>query len=178
MKLSRKTLIVALVGVAAVAVIAFAVASRTKPAMYETEPITRGSVIEEVTVTGSLSPSSKIALEPEVSGRIVKLRVDEGAVVKTGDVMAEIDSRDLSSRIASQRASLDSAKARLAELVAGTTPEELALAEAAIVTATTKRDQAIAAKGDAETALANAKANYDNVVAKADTLMGAKVDDL
>ncbi|HTK05453.1 MAG TPA: efflux RND transporter periplasmic adaptor subunit [Candidatus Eisenbacteria bacterium] len=178
MKLSRKTIVLSLIGVAVVALIAFAVASRNKPVTYETERIGRGTVIEEVSVTGSLSPSSKISLEPEVSGRIVKLKVDEGSLVKTGDVMAEIDSRDLQSKIASQRASLDSARARLAELVAGTTPEELALAEAAVVTATTKRDSAIAAKADAETAVANAKANYANVVAKADTLMDAKVDDL
>ncbi|HTM68067.1 MAG TPA: efflux RND transporter periplasmic adaptor subunit [Candidatus Binatia bacterium] len=178
MKLSRKTVIFGIIGAAAIALVAFVVASRNKPPVYETERIERGTVVEEVSVTGSLSPSSKISLEPEVSGRIVKLRVDEGSVVKAGDVMAEIDSRDLNAKIASQRASLDSAKARLAELVAGTTPEEIALAETAVATAQTKLEASVAAKADAETALVNAKANYANVVAKAGTVMDAKVDDL
>lgn len=178
MKLSRRTIVFVVIGAAAAGLIAFAVVSRNKPPEYETERIERGTVIEDVSVTGSLSPSRKIELEPEVSGRIVKLNVDEGSAVKAGDVMAEIDSRDLNAKIASQRASLDSAKARLAELVAGTTAQELALAEAAVATATTKRDAAVAAKADAVTALANAKANYDIVVAKSDTLMQAKVDAL
>lgn len=178
MKLSRRTVTFGIIGVAAVVLVAFAVASKNKAPVYETERIERGTVIEQVSVTGSLSSSSKISLEPEVSGRVTKLRVHEGDEVKTGDVLVELDARDLNARIASQRAAVDSAKARLAELVAGITPEELALAEAAVTTAATKRDAAVAAKADAETASANAKANYANVVAKAETLMDAKVDDL
>lgn len=170
MKFTKKKIIWTVVGLVAVVLVVSKLGSKPKIS-YDTQKVERGEVVEEVTVTGSLAPTQKVALEPEVSGRVVKLNVRSGAEVKTGDVLAELDSRDISSRIVSQRAAVDAARARLNELSAGATAAELQVAEAAVVTATTKRDSAIAAKADAEIALATAKS-------KAETLSAGKLQAL
>lgn len=165
----------AVAAVAAIAVTGVVVMAMRKPKVsYETETVDRGAVVEEISVTGSLVPTSKISLQPEASGRVSAVRVATGDEVKNGQVLVEIDARDLNARIASQRAAVDSSKARLAELVAGATPQELALAEASVDSAESKLDAAVAAQADAVTALTNAKQNYDAVVAKAATLLEAK----
>lgn len=160
MKLTRKKIIWTAVIVIAVGGVGF-LATRKPVIKYETEKIVRGAVVEEVSVTGSLSPTHKIELQPEVTGKITKLNVDSGAIVKEGDVLAELDSRDAQSKVASQRAALDAARAKLAELSAGATAQELAVAQAAVDTAQSKLDSAVAANADAQTALANAKAKAD-----------------
>jgi len=156
MKLSKRTIIIAVV-VLLVGGGVFA-ATRKPKTTYETEKIDRGTVLEEVSVTGSVSSMRNISLVPEVSARVTKLHVDEGSSVAAGDILVELDARDTYARIASQRAAVDVARARLAELVAGATPQELALAQAAVATAVSKRDAAVAAKADAEQNAANVEA--------------------
>lgn len=170
MKFTRKRVIWSVIILAVVGFIGYS-ATRKPVINYEKEKVVRGEVVEEVSVTGSLAPTRKIALEPEVSGKIVKLNVESGAEVKTGQVLAELDARDINSRIVSQRASVEAARARLNELLAGATAQELALAQIAVDAATTKRDSSVAAKADAETALANAKS-------KAETQTSTKLQSL
>jgi RND family efflux transporter MFP subunit len=161
MKMTRKKIIWAAVIVAVVGGVGF-LATRKPTIKYETEKVVRGSVVEEVSVTGSLAPTHKIDLQPEVTGKITKLNVESGAVVKEGDVLAELDARDVQSKIVSQRAAVDAARARLAELSAGATSQELAVAQAAVDTSQSRLDSAVAAKADAQTALDNAKAKSDS----------------
>lgn len=142
--------------------------TRKPKTTYETEKVDRGTVVEEVSVTGSVSSMRNISLVPEISARVTKLNVDEGSVVKAGDILVELDSRDTYARIASQRAAVESARARLAELVAGATVQELALAQASVVTAESRRNAAVAAKSDAES-------NSINVDAKTATVMAGKL---
>lgn len=177
MKMTRKSAIIAAVTVLVVGGITFA-ATRKPKISYETELVDRGTVVQEVSVTGSIVPSKKISLQPEVGGKVARILVVEGAEVKAGDLLIEIESRDILARIASQRAAVDSAKARLAELVAGSTSEEIALAVSAVATAETKKQSAIAARADAVIALANAQGGYDNALAKADTLTASKLETL
>lgn len=173
---SRKIKIIsAVVGIAVAVGIGVSVTRKPKVS-YETEVVGKGIVVREVSVTGSIVPSKKISLQPEVGGKVSRVAVTEGADVKAGDVLIELDTRDIAAKVASQRAAADSARARLAELVAGATPQELALAETALATATSKRDSSVAAKADAQKSLENAKTNYANVVAKAASLMSGKLD--
>jgi HlyD family secretion protein len=164
---TKKKLYIA-VGILAVAGFAYA-ASRPKPVEYETETIARGDVVHEITVTGSIAPFQRIDLQPEVAAKVLKVYVTEGSEVKAGDALIDLDSSDVAARYESQRAAVDAARARLAELVAGATPQQLALAEASVAAARSKRDAAISAKADTQTALMNTEA-------KADAQMDAKLD--
>jgi HlyD family secretion protein len=67
-----------------------------------------------------------------VSGRIVNRYVEEGGWVEKGKVLARLDDEDLRNRLELARATLVSAQARLDKLLAGSRPEEIREAEAAV----------------------------------------------
>ena len=48
-----------------------------------------------VLVSGDVQPTSQLDVKPEVGGRILKLNAIPGAQVKTGDVLVQIDDRDI-----------------------------------------------------------------------------------
>lgn len=87
-----------------------------------------GNVSEVVSVTGKISPVEKADLAFEKSGKIVSIKVKVGDRVNKGDILATLDS-------ASDRASLNSALAKLADLSRGLNAPELALEESKIKTA-------------------------------------------
>ena len=57
---------------------------------YETERPFYTSIVKEVVATGKLNPEDEIELKPQVSGIIDKILVEEGDVVKRGDLIARI----------------------------------------------------------------------------------------
>jgi HlyD family secretion protein len=67
-----------------------------------------------------------------VPGRIVNRYVEEGGWVEKGKVLARLDDEDLQNRLQLARATLVSAQARLDKLLAGSRPEEIREAEAAV----------------------------------------------
>ncbi|MHA1570136.1 MAG: efflux RND transporter periplasmic adaptor subunit [Alphaproteobacteria bacterium] len=67
-----------------------------------------------------------------VSGRIKVLHVDEGMFVKQGQLLAELDDRDYRLALQQVTAQRDAAAATLAALEAGSRPEEIRAAEAAL----------------------------------------------
>ncbi len=68
----------------------------------------------------------------KVSGRIINRYYEEGDWVERGKVLARLDNEDLRNRLELARATLVSAQARLAKLLAGSRPEEIRDAEAAV----------------------------------------------
>ena len=57
---------------------------------YETESPFYTSIVKEVIATGKLNPEDEIELKPQVSGIIDKILVEEGDIVKRGDLIARI----------------------------------------------------------------------------------------
>src|SRR5512139_1623479 len=68
----------------------------------------------------------------KVSGRIVSRFFEEGDWIDQGKVLAKLDDEDLRNRLEVARATLMSAQARLSKLLAGSRPEEIREAEAAV----------------------------------------------
>jgi len=71
----------------------------------------------------------------KTAGRIERLVVDEGQRVKKNDVLAVLDSREMESQVAQIEGQLREASTRLAELVAGSRPQEIEQARAQAVQA-------------------------------------------
>jgi HlyD family secretion protein len=67
----------------------------------------------------------------KIGGRVIKRPVDEGYMVKEGDLTALLDDSDLKCEVSMRAADLQADQAMLAELEAGSRPEEIAAAEAA-----------------------------------------------
>lgn len=68
----------------------------------------------------------------KIPGRVVERPVDEGDKVKKGDIIAKLDQKELQSIVAQNRAALDEALTRLAELKAGSRAQEIEQAKAGL----------------------------------------------
>lgn len=95
---------------------------------YTTAPVTRGDLNVIVTATGSVQPTDQVEISSELSGTIRTVNVTYNSAVKTGDVLAELDTNKLEADMQSARAKLASAKANVlkadAELKAAQTKLE------------------------------------------------------
>lgn len=75
--------------------------------------VQREDFARTVTATGELAPFEAATLATKVAGRLERLDVDVGTRVKLGDPIASIETRDLELRIATARAQVAAARARL-----------------------------------------------------------------
>ncbi len=91
------------------------------------------------TVSGEfrLRPRAQFGIRAQVPGKIEKVFVHQGQVVKAGEPVARLDSRDQLRRLQEAQATYDNIKAQLDLLKAGPKPEEIARAEAEVEAART-----------------------------------------
>jgi HlyD family secretion protein len=71
-------------------------------------------VIDSVNATGRIEPLARVAVMSRASGIIEELLADEGDVVATGQVLAELDREQLAAQLQQDEADLLAAEARLA----------------------------------------------------------------
>ncbi len=86
---------------------------REPPRTYITEPVTRGELTKLVTATGTLNPVVNVTVGSQVSGRIAILNVDFNSVVKSNEVIAEIDPSTYQAAVEQAAADLANANANL-----------------------------------------------------------------
>lgn len=79
--------------------------------VFETEAVTRGSVSNTITATGTLEATNTVVVGTQVSGVIEKLYVDFNSVVKKGQLIAELDKSTLQSSLETAQADMDKAQA-------------------------------------------------------------------
>lgn len=96
--------------------------------------------------------SDDIVIAAEVPGRIIALNADEGAEVKAGDALVQLDTAMIDGQIAQAQAGLEVARANLARIQAAALPDEIRVAKAALAQAIATRDGARQAWLDAQTA--------------------------
>ncbi|WOB08358.1 efflux RND transporter periplasmic adaptor subunit [Piscinibacter gummiphilus] len=82
---------------------------------YATQPITRGNLRLQVTANGTLQPTRSVNIGSELSGTVARVLVDVNDRVKKGQVLVELDTAKLSDQILRSRATLASARARVAQ---------------------------------------------------------------
>ncbi len=115
----RKSFWACAVIAAAAAIGYFAFGRSSGPAIqYVTAQADRGPISVTVSADGTLNPMRTVTLGSELSGIVRKVNVDVNDVVKAGDVLIELDTRNLEASVASARANMTSAEAKLAESTA------------------------------------------------------------
>jgi len=102
---------VVLVGLAVGAWLYFA--PRTDRAAPTTVKVERGDVTETVLATGTLEANSVTSVGAQVSGTIQTLPVKLGDVVKSGDLLAQIDSTNQENAVKSSQAALTNLQVQL-----------------------------------------------------------------
>jgi HlyD family secretion protein len=84
----------------------------SEPPQYLTTVVTRGDLIQTVTANGTLNPVVNIQVGSQISGNILKLYADFNSLVKSNQVVAQLDP-------ATFQASVHQAEGDLANAVAG-----------------------------------------------------------
>src|SRR5262245_784274 len=86
--------------------------------------------------------TTEIRVAPEVGGQLADIKVDRGARVRAGDVVAELSAIELTASIGQARAQLAAAKASRDNVYAGVRAEQVASLAAEIAKARARLDYA------------------------------------
>ena len=133
--------------------------------LYLTFSFTGCAESKILTLSGTIE-STQLDVNSEVMGKVIKIYKDEGNSIKTGDVLADIDSSTQQFAVKQQDAAVKLKQAKLDELKAGSRDEQIDQAEAAAKAAKAKLDELKAGTRpeqleQAQAAVNNAKTGVD-----------------
>ena len=125
-----------------------------------------------LTATGYTYARARAAVGAKIIGRVVELPVDEGDTIAAGDIIAVLDSEDLQASVRLAEASLNEARARLADAERefarqADLVQDRLTSQALYDAALTQREVALAQVGTAEARLNSAQATLDYTVVRA-----------
>jgi HlyD family secretion protein len=163
-----------------------------RPLTVQTTPVVTSYPSQQFVVlnaTGYVVAQRKAAIASKASGRLEWLGVAEGSRVKTGDVIARLDNRDVVAQLESAEASVRAARAALEQAQAEErdASQQLArnrdlatkgfVAQAVVDTSKARHDRAVAAVANARALIGAAEANARNARVAVDyTLIRAPFD--
>jgi HlyD family secretion protein len=149
--------------------------------------VERGTMLVAVSASGSIEAADRVNLTFELPGEFLEVPAKVGNRVAAGDVLAQLDDRQLTLQVQQAEAALAMAEAQLVQLRAGARPEEVAAAEAnlravqaQVDAAAANRDELVTGPSDAQIAAVEAQVAamdlqhrvallaYDRVVAETD----------
>src|SRR5881628_1308830 len=70
----------------------YAQTHQTEAPQYQTAQVTRGDLTQIVTASGQLNPVINVQVGSQISGNILKLYADYNSLVKSNQVVAQLDS--------------------------------------------------------------------------------------
>lgn len=109
---------------------------------YESALAEKGSVIQEVSVTGKVKPASSVDLAFETSGRVIWVNALVGDRVFAGQSLAQLYNADLQAQLNQAEATLKTQEAKLDELKKGTRLEEIQVYEVKVQNAEISLEEA------------------------------------
>jgi len=156
-------------------------------AAIATSTVQRGSLVATVNAAGNITAHQQVGLNFGQSGTVAKVLVEVGDRVKLGQVLAQLDTRDLALQvqnaetdlrttqaklaqarnpitaqdISSARAKADAAQANYNKLAAGATQADIAAAQAAVASAQAAYDAAVKSAGTTGSQLQSSAAAFE-----------------
>lgn len=134
------------------------VQAQSNAPVYETITVQRGAIASTVSAAGSIEPNDQASLIFRGAGMVNDVFVEVGQSVQRGQLLAQLDTTDLTLALANAKVAQEIAAAQLAKLEAPPDPMDVAAAQAAV-------EVAQAGVASAEAALASAQASYRNLFA-------------
>src|SRR5262245_32732756 len=98
-------------------------------------PVLSSPISLKVTADALLYPFQQAAIVPKIAAPVKKFYVERGARVRAGQLLAELENRDLAGAVAESQAAVAQADANYQTLSRGTLPEDMQKAEADVRTA-------------------------------------------
>jgi len=148
--ISKKTLAITAIGFIVLGSLATLLIISREDTSDTLVSVQRGTIVQEVSASGKVESPTTINLRFKSSGTLVFLDTAVGATVTSGQLLATQDTAQLDAQVREMQAGIDLQKAKLAQLIAGTSDEETSVSQ---------------------TALANAKRDYENVKVAQDILV-------
>lgn len=130
-----------------------------KTAEIPFEPVALRDISLTVEATGSVEPIDLVEVKSKASGQIVKMPVDVGSVVKRGDLLAQIDPRDMQNSYSQALAALQAAQANAQVTLAQKNRSDNLFAQA-VITAT-EHEAATLGYANAQSQVVAARTNLD-----------------
>lgn len=160
--------------------------SKESAPRYEFITAKRGDLVQKVSVTGRARSVESVDLAFEKSGRLANVYAQVGDKVIAGQRLASLDNSDVAAQLSQAQAGLESAKATLDEMIAGTRIEELQISQAQVASAQKSLNDAqvnlINVQSKADLDLTNLYGDIRNIIndayAKAEDAVNKQTDEL
>lgn len=149
-------LLVALIGLSAAGYVFLGRARAPQNPDYQVVTVGRGEVRAVVSAAGTIEPERQVSLRFRSVGVVSKVHVEPGGRVAAGDALAELQADELDLAVRQAEIALAISQARLDQLLAGASEEEIAAAETALASALANYERVTAGAGEAEVAAARA----------------------
>jgi len=98
-------------------------------------------------MAGIIDANEKAGITTKIPEKVAAISVDVGSVVKKGDTLITLDSKDIEAQVAQAQAGVNTAQANLTKIQSGARPEQIAQAQALL--------------DSAQTSYTSAKNNFD-----------------
>ena len=112
----RRWLKPAVLTLLAVAVIVFAARNLIFGTPVATYQAVRSDLIQTVVASGRIITPQRVSVGAVITGRVVRIPVQEGQTVRRGDILIELDDKDERAAVAQAQASVAQAEAKLRQL--------------------------------------------------------------
>ncbi|MDI6784940.1 MAG: efflux RND transporter periplasmic adaptor subunit, partial [bacterium] len=103
---------------------------KNRPIAISAFAVNRGDLVTLVSASGSVEAEIKAKLSSKIGGRVIAVKVKEGDLVKSGQLLLQLDTAELNAQLQQAKAALQGAEANLATVKRGARTEEIAAAEA------------------------------------------------
>lgn len=120
-----KRRIIVIAGVIILLIIGFFLFRGDKEPEYNLAIAERGSIREEVSVTGRIEAIESIDLSFRATGNVYQVLIETGNEVKKGQILASLENNDLWAQLRQARANLEAEEAKLQEIKKGTREETI-----------------------------------------------------
>lgn len=166
--MKKKIIIISIIAIVVAGFVVYNFFIKEEEPEFKLEEVKTGTVVREVSETGAVKLSEKVDLSFENTGRIKEIYVKVGDKVSTGQNLAKLDTQQLYLELQEAQAALEVAKADYDKLLAGSSEEEIRVAETEVLNAQVALDNA---KQNLEDVELNAEEDLDQVYEDAlDTL--------
>lgn len=126
-------------------------------AKQETITVHAGDFVQQVSVSGKVVATENLGLSFEQAGVVRSIPVHVGDSVSAGATLASQDTDQLSAQLSEMEAGIDLQKAKLNQLLAGASNEDIAIAQDGVTSAAQKLDSAY------QSALIGVGSAYDSI---------------
>jgi HlyD family secretion protein len=140
--LSRHRWLVWIIGIVIAVILLASFMSRDDSVPVRTATVERGDIRSVISTNGKIEPLHNFEAHAPIGTTVKRLFVSEGAHVRQGQLLVELEDSDALSSASKALAQLRSAQANLSSLNAGGTHEEVLTNESQLAKAKTERDTA------------------------------------